>query len=283
MAESYLLPGQLWPRLIAQSDHALKTGALQPIATDITTLGAGDVNFVVRILTQSHRKKITTQHQQRQKINPFLPHDPDLFVGYFSDTHLGLLNKFKVVDQHLLIVTRRFEEQQSPLTREDFSAAVQVLQEKEGLVFYNSGPKAGASQPHRHLQWIPFPLVENSQNFPLANHFIKAKNLPFKTAIASLTPEIFTNSGGEKICHQLYEELLEKSGLQTSSDKPQPYNLLMTREFLALIPRSRQSHQDIEVNALGFAGGLLVKNQQQLAMLKELGPWKLLQQVGLPQ
>ena len=284
MAESYLLPGQLWPRLLAQSDHALKTGALQPITTEITTLEVEETNFVVRILTQIHRKKITTEHQHRQKINPFLPYDADLFVGHFSPTHLGLLNKFKVVDQHLLIVTREFEDQQSPLTLEDFAVAVQVLEEKEGLVFYNSGPKAGASQPHRHLQWIPFPLVENSQKFPLANHFIQAKNLPFKTAIAPLTMDVINDADGGKICYQVYQDLLQQLRLQTTERaRPHPYNLLMTREFLAIVPRSQESYQDIEVNALGFAGGLLVRNQQQLELLQQLGPWQLLQRVGIAQ
>ncbi|AIE75455.1 MULTISPECIES: DUF4922 domain-containing protein [unclassified Synechocystis] len=284
MAESYLLPGQLWPRLLAQSDYALKTGALQPITTAVTTLAVGEIDFVVRILTQIHRKKITTEHQHRQKINPFLPYDPDLFVGHFSDTHLGLLNKFKVVDQHLLIVTRQFEDQQRPLTPEDLGAAVTVLQEKEGLVFYNSGPKAGASQPHRHLQWIPFPLIENGYTFPLADHFISAKNLPFKTAIAPLTMDIINSDDGGKICHQLYRDLLGQLSLQTTAEeKPHPYNLLMTREFLAIIPRCQESYQDIEVNALGFAGGLLVRNQQQLELLQQLGPWKLLQNVGIAQ
>ena len=57
----------------------------------------------------------------------------------------------------------------------------------------------------------------------------------------------------------------------------------MTPDFLTVIPRCQESYQSIEVNALGFAGGLLVRNHDQLQTLKDLGPFNLLQQVGIPQ
>jgi ATP adenylyltransferase len=288
MSEQYFVPGQLWPRLIEQSRYALSTGALQPIATESTGLAEGGINFVVRILANLHRKKTTTQRQQQEKRNPFLPYEPDLLVGYFSKTHLGLLNKFNAVDHHLLIVTRQFEDQQTPLNPPDFAAAVQVLREKPGLIFYNSGPIAGASQPHRHLQWIPFPLGENGQDFPLASLFTQAltqpKALPFTLAIAPLTADSLRSEDGGKHCHQLYTQLLQQLDLHPQpSQNPQPHNLLMTADFLSLIPRTQESYQGIEVNALGFAGGLLVRNSDQLQTLKKLGPFNLLRQVGIPQ
>ena len=288
MSAPYLMPGQLWPRLIEQSHYALSTGALQPIATESTGLEAGGINFVVRILANLQRKKTTTQRQQQEKRNPFLPYEPDLLVGYFSKTHLGLLNKFNAVDHHLLIVTRQFEDQQAPLNPPDFAAAVQVLQEKPGLIFYNSGPIAGASQPHRHLQWIPFPLGENGETFPLASLFKQAlenpQTNPFKLAIAPLTADILGSDDGGKHCHQIYTQLLQQLDLQPEpGQNPRPYNLLMTADFLSLIPRTQESYQGIEVNALGFAGGLLVRNPDQLQTLKDLGPFNLLRQVGIPQ
>lgn len=287
MSESPLLPGQLWPRLIEQSHHALSTGALQPIATESIGLKVGEITFVVRILANLHRKKAVTQEQQQQKRNPFLPYEADLFIGNFSETHLGLLNKFNAVDHHLLIVTRQFEDQQTPLNPPDFAAAVQVLREKPGLIFYNSGPIAGASQPHRHLQWIPFPLGDKGEAFPLVSLFNQAlenpKIAPFKLAIAPLTPDSFRTDRAGMICHQLYGELLQRLDIQKPGQNPLPYNLLMTPDFLIVIPRSQESYQGIEVNALGFAGGLLVRNPDQLQTLQAIGPFNLLQQVGIPQ
>ncbi|NIO40609.1 MAG: phosphorylase, partial [Burkholderiales bacterium] len=44
--------------------------------------------------------------QSDMAMNPFLPYGKDLFVSDISETHLALLNKFNVIDYHLLIVTR---------------------------------------------------------------------------------------------------------------------------------------------------------------------------------
>ena len=59
--------------------------------------------------------------------NPFLPYDPDLWVTHLSDTHTLLLNKFNVVEHHLLVVTRQFESQLDPLNAADFAAIIKTL------------------------------------------------------------------------------------------------------------------------------------------------------------
>ena len=62
-----------------------------------------------------------------------------MFVDVLTDTHLCLLNKFNVVEHHLLIVTREFEDQDRYLTEEDFAAGLAGLAEYDSLLFYN-GP-----------------------------------------------------------------------------------------------------------------------------------------------
>ena len=59
-----------------------------------------------------------------------------------------------------------------------------------------------------------------------------------------------------------------------------PYNLLATRDWMMLVPRARAESHGINVNAMGFAGSLLVKNPEQLQRLQELGPLELLKQVA---
>ena len=49
-----------------------------------------------------------------------------MFVADVSDTHLCLLNKFNVIEHHLLIVTRKFEHQETLLTVRDFQAVLAV-------------------------------------------------------------------------------------------------------------------------------------------------------------
>lgn len=61
-----------------------------------------------------------------------------------------------------------------------------------------------------------------------------------------------------------------------------PYNLLVTRQWLLLVPRSQEFFEGISINALGFVGALLVKEVAQLAMLRKQGPMSALQHVAVP-
>ena len=114
----------LWDKVIAQTQYALKSGALQPIDTDYAWIEQGGITFLVRISTSLIRKAEAKRASSAQSagFNPFLPYDPDLFVANLSQTHLCLLNKYNVTDHHLLIVTRAFEPQETLLELPDFEA-----------------------------------------------------------------------------------------------------------------------------------------------------------------
>ena len=99
--------------------------------------------------------------------NPFLPYEPELHVADLGDEHVCLLNKFPVMRDHALIVTREFVDQQEPLRPADFAAVWPLLGETGGLGFYNAGELAGASQRHRHFQVVPTPLVPFGANLQL--------------------------------------------------------------------------------------------------------------------
>lgn len=160
-----LTPGTLWERIKQQTEYALECGALQPIPTEYEFVEQGNIRFLVRILSNLSRKEEAKKQQEKNQattakdFNPFLPYEQDLFVADISDTHLCLLNKYNVVDFHLLIVTREFEEQENLLTLPDFQALGACMAEFDGLAFYNGGKTAGASQRHKHLQIVPIPLA----------------------------------------------------------------------------------------------------------------------------
>ena len=63
---------------------------------------------------------------------------------------------------------------------------------------------------------------------------------------------------------------------QQSSD----YNLLVTGEWMLVVPRSYENFYSISVNSLGFAGALLVKNQEQMNIIKEQKPLTILRHVA---
>ncbi|MBE9142297.1 ATP adenylyltransferase family protein [Planktothrix mougeotii] len=297
-ATSILPLGTLWQRIITQTEYALNCGALQSIATDYDFIEEGDIRFLVRILANLARKEKAKKQQKKieksgKEFNPFLPYEKDLFVADLSKTHLCLLNKFNVVEHHLLIVTREFEEQETWLTQADFAAMWMGLAEIDGLIFYNGGKLAGASQRHKHLQLVPFPLVPDGLNLPIqpAIASVQFQNsigiipeFPFVHAIASFNPNwIHTPLEAAIFTLELYFALLSAVGLSVDDHLFQSgaYNLLATRNWMMIVPRSQEEFEGISINSLGFAGGLLVRNSQQLQWLKSYHPLTVLKQVGI--
>lgn len=65
------------------------------------------------------------------------------------------------------------------------------------------------------------------------------------------------------------------------------YNTILTLEHMHLIPRGREEHvlaetgDRLSINALGFAGMLLVKSEGELEVVKREGVGKILRGVGL--
>lgn len=289
----WLQPGTLWPKVRQQTQWALSCGALQPIPTTYSWIEQNNVRFLVRVLANIQRKASLTT-ARGQDFNPFLPYDPHLFVVDLSPTHLVLLNKFNVMDHHLLIVTRGFELQEHLLTAADFQALALGLSEIDGLVFYNGGAIAGASQRHKHLQVVPLPFVPDGSRLPLEPLLQEAAlragvgsshpQLPYRHAIAPLHDLDFTQP--LSLAHTLlerYHSLLRTLALLDQSATLDPlgaYNLLVTRQWMCVVPRSQESFAGIPVNSLGFTGTLLVKDQMQVAQLQQLGPFTVLTEVG---
>jgi ATP adenylyltransferase len=85
---------------------------------------------------------------------------------------------------------------------------------------------------------------------------------------------------------ELYSLMLESLGLETPSTdtltiQSVPYCLLMTREWMLLVPRSGEFVDSISVNSLGFAGSFFVRSMQQMDYLKKVGPMNALESVAI--
>ncbi|QKQ73505.1 phosphorylase [Nostoc sp. TCL240-02] len=290
-----LKSGTLWTSVKERTEHALQCGALLSIPTEFEFIEQDGVRFLVRILSNLNRKKAAKEKQEKQsavsgqEFNPFLPYEEDLFVADISDTHVCILNKYNVVDRHLLIITRAFEEQESLLTLEDFAAMWACLDDFDGLAFYNSGKSAGASQRHKHLQLVPLPLVPLGPQIPIepllrAGQFQDSKatlaKLPFVNAFAPLNPHWMRSPfTAAQATLEVYRSLLGAVGLDAR--QLGAYNLLATREWMLIVPRSQEHFQSISVNSLGFAGTLLVRNAAEMEILKAQGPMTILKNVAI--
>jgi ATP adenylyltransferase len=268
-----LEPGTLWTRARAATAHALRRGALQRLPTTCEVVEERGVAFLVYVSTQVERKERAGEQAERTARNPFLPYDEDLFVAGLTPTHVCLLNKFPVVEPHLLVVTRAFEEQEAPPGRADLEALALCLREIDGLGFYNAGAAAGASQRHRHLQLVPLPLGPGRARIP-TEALLAAGRLPCEHAWARLDP------AGAETLHEVQLRLLGALGLDPAA--PGPLNLLVTREWMLVVPRTREHFAGISVNALGFAGSLYVRDRSELALLRERGPLEVLRAVARP-
>jgi len=270
----------LWDLIKDRTRLALEAGALEPISTDHEVVVDRGVHFVVHILARIERKQRARTEQRRLGTNPFLAPDPTLTVAELSQTHLCVLNKFSVIDHHLLIITRRYEDQEELLTHQDFTALAECMAEVDGLGFYNAGEVAGASQAHKHLQLVPLPLGHGPYPTPMDRVLSTAAPMVTSMVDALPFPHAAIRLGGAPIrsddaaeLHRGYKALLEACGV----DRPGlPYNLLLTREWMLVVPRVLECFEGISVNALGFAGSLLVRDREQLGLIREQGPMTVL-------
>ena len=271
-----------------QTERARASGDLQPIASELHELEEAGARFAVRVTAGLDRVQAASTLRGTASRDPFLPpYRDELFVADVSETHVALLNKWCIFDHHLLVVTRAFEQQQSALAAADFEALWACMVEFQSLGFYNGGRQAGASQPHKHLQLVPLPLGTDRRPSSRAalsiEPLLDAGRLPFAYAQASLpdlSGEPPTDAAGELV--GLYRRLLAEVGLDADAGPRGPYNLLLTRDRMFIVPRTRDAWDGVSINALGFAGAFLVRDREALERLSSFGLLRALARVAQP-
>lgn len=243
----------LLSRALIISQQAEADDALIPIATQARHMTDHGHTFLLHVATDwQHRKRAAGKRPKGE--NPFLPPEENLVVDEIDVDHLCILNKFPVLQPHLLLISRAFEAQESLLTLANFAAASCLMArlDYQGLMFYNAGLIAGASQPHRHLQWVP-----QADYLPDLAH----GPLPFSHCCLPL------DNWQAETLFTTYRAALAQTGWQPG----QAYNLLLTRERLWLIPRCQADWQGISINSLGFAGSFFVRDEQEAVHLVTQG------------
>lgn len=296
---------------IAQrTNSALASGDLSPLQTSETVVEQSGLRFIVRWAEALARKDaakaaaasapeasssaaaavILPGGPRDPNFNPFLNPDPALTVGPIGSQHTIVLNKFPVCLHHLVLARREFAEQLTPLELCDFEVLAELLCTLGGLGFYNGGAAAGASQRHKHVQWVPAQpgnasLAQLAASLPssAAQHEVyQHPSLPMVHALLKVEVGLGADPQASAASMLAAYELGRKHlGLQPGADGLLPsFNMLVGNGWMLLVPRSQEHFEGISINALSFGGTIYVRQPEQVEHIRCTGPLQVLASVG---
>ena len=267
-----------WEKALQKTTISINSKSLFPLkTTDITKNLYKGNDFIIRELDITKFKK---NKLIGPKINPFKPWENILEIDSIGNDHQLILNKYPVQLGHILLITNKWKEQNGWIDIKDWEAIKEVNRDTTGLWFFNSGPLAGASQPHRHIQLLRRDPSELS--CPRENWILDFSNANYKNKrlCKNIIIKKFSNSFNEENIYEIYKDLSFELGLGEPKidKKPRyPYNMIFTDKWMVLIKRKTDNLFGISVNALGFAGYILVTEKSDLKYLKKFGPENLLE------
>jgi ATP adenylyltransferase len=275
------------------SEKALALGTLLPLDTNTVKVTQQGLTFIIRtISSQKTTKKWLTG--STNKVNPFKPYDRSMYIGGCPSGHVLLLNKYKVIDNHFLIVTSDFVPQQQLLTSADFEAVVYCLEKTDGVIFFNGGNEAGASQLHKHLQCLPKGTTDKEELLPFLPLFIKHSDgsevnkilpeLPFRHRFYSFTKNSVSDA---EHCFQVYQQMLADLGIEGVQDNGitmhnTPYNIIITRDWMLIVPRKCEHYKGVSQNSLAFTGSLLAQDDYICTLIQDEKPLSFLLGTAFP-
>lgn len=247
------------------------------------------------------------------KLDPFADPQPGLLVANIPSgraSHILVLNKYPVIHNHFIIATKANKPQTDILEEDDISmthACLRAWKDQQPtrsssrlFAFFNSGEHSGASQPHRHLQFLPvedmaspesqeWSIIVDRMNvrahpelplfydpaFPLL-HFstpledgLSRSGLYSKYLLLMRAALSASRSPGQPLEENL---AVEKNGQTVFS-----YNLAMTTDRMAICPRSKESvgvpgagpDSTVALNGTILAGTLMVKYEAEWDILRQ--------------
>lgn len=300
------------------------TPALQPLATTWEIVRDKHVDFIISEIKPEalNHKKAAQSHSialPSSSRDPFGEgqREPLLTVSEVGKRHVLMLNKYPTMPDHLLLVTKEWQPQQGLLTAEDLSAWHGLIHDVPAVGIFNSGPEAGASQGHRHLQAIPLDTLRSYRpsllpspspshvvpiealiephfaSLPSSSSSFHVPSLPFQHRLFPLPHSPTPNQLEALYIHLLKQiEVLDpagggrggggrEGGNEVGYDYvDKAYNLVMTEKWLMAVPRSKGSYVGVAVNGMGFMGCLLSRDKNTTEVLKQVKPFNVLRGVA---
>ncbi|KIY74326.1 ATP adenylyltransferase [Cylindrobasidium torrendii FP15055 ss-10] len=314
-----MLPHEIIEKVPIQFERGLESGDLLFFPSTISIHNEGGVNYEIRLCPALQKKspekhaEISEPVEKEKRPDPFAPpYNPNLLVGYlrteeFEEEYVVLMNKYSVVRDHFLVVTKEFQSQASPLMPEDLASAYSLIVAADKVrqrvfAFYNCGDLSGASQPHKHIQLIriddplgpPVEKLAREVNVERTETPFAINALPYANHAFRLPRDLYSKSAEEleTTLANAFLLLLDNAIATIRHDPTYPtgnpsYNIILTQEHMYIIPRREETYKlsetgdELSVNSLGFAGLLLVKSEEELEAVKKEGCGKILRGVGL--
>ncbi|TKA66279.1 hypothetical protein B0A49_11006 [Cryomyces minteri] len=332
-----------WPLsgLVESKYNAAKSSdSLVFSSTELTELHLSGISFQLRycpaLANKPQRESAKPSKVPVKKPDPFDNPPEDLLIGEIPNkqpTHVLVLNKYPVIPQHFILATKINKQQTHLLEQDDLEATYACLmawesehgagREKRLFAFFNSGEHSGASQAHRHIQFLPVEQMakQHHNREPLIDEVLKS-GVPAKSGSEELRalPKVpFTHFAAPipvspKPSHlfKLYTDLYEAAAsavrsyigshpgdLELHSEEggaaPISYNLALTTAGMMICPRKKEGDLlrrddggevgSVALNGTILAGTLMVKDEGEWELLKnDNGKLKeLLRAVGVPQ
>lgn len=210
-------------------------------------------------------------------------------MTHISKAHYVVLNKFPVIPDHFILATTEFKEQTRVLEQDDIAAAYACLKAyreigEELFGFFNSGEHSGASQPHRHIQFLPVKSMQsgvpdNKWDVLVDRLAYETPNLPF-TYFSSQLPKDPSPEQLYSTYTALYEQACCASGAKLEGPASSiSYNMGFTDRSIVLCPRMSEGAKiagldgallgPISFNGTVLGGTLLVKSENEWNALSE--------------
>ncbi|KAH8763495.1 ATP adenylyltransferase-domain-containing protein [Hyaloscypha sp. PMI_1271] len=269
-------------RSLRQFDALVERGNLLWRTTTPQLIKADPFNFQFRSANSLTAKPIlsSTDPGRSKSTNAFSDTDPDFLLSHIGPSHTLILNKYCVVRPQFLLHTNTFIPQSDHLTESDLAAAWTVLSSLtrgKYIVIYNCGFEGGSSVGHKHLQILPRPKKEEGfEFFPdllgIDSDTSTVPKIPFRYSVKKLLP---SPSAAQLI--GIYKSLVEQARVKEAAG----HNVLLTKDWMLVIPRTKGRKGILSANAAAMAGMVWVTGEEEVRQWVEAGPMKLLCEFGV--
>ncbi|KAI9687692.1 MAG: bifunctional AP-4-A phosphorylase/ADP sulfurylase [Bogoriella megaspora] len=316
------LKSSLQGLVASKFESAKASQSLTFSSTELAVIESGtDVSFQLRYcpaLAKKPQKDDSEKAKDKpKKPDPFENPDEALLITEFpqpNPSHFLVLNKYTVIPEHFILATKQNKQQTALLEQDDLDATYACLKawetdnsSKRLFAFFNSGEHSGASQAHRHVQFLPVESMvedESSGKWKILIDLIEQQG-QWRSSYPEtmmILPVPFLNFGlpihphsSPSQLYNIYTRLLEaaESSVRSyisahpnalslhsteNSACPISYNLALTTTFMAICPRKsegyvlrRDDKSEIGIVALNgtiLAGTLMVKGEEEWELLK---------------